>query len=117
MIWATAAAVGLGPGNDIDALAVTYASGFPLPSFAPGPSGYNFTPAGMDFIVFSLTPGSPMLSPTSNGLGALGSVCFGAGTATAGDLFLKAAPFGAILPWLDAEQMGLNTIRSGGLSG
>ncbi len=112
VIWATAASLGLPPGSDIDALAVTYTSGFPLPSFLPGPSGRDFGPPG-DYVVFSLAPGSPPLSPTSGGAGLFGSVCFGAGTATAGDLFINPAPFGVVLPWLDAEQMGLGAIRSG----
>jgi hypothetical protein len=113
VIWATAGALGLPPGSDIDALAVTYLSGFPLPSFLPGPSGWDFGPAG-DIITFSLAPGSPPLSPTSGGVGLFGSVCFGPGTATSGDLFVKPVPFGPPpIPWLDAEQMGLGAIRSG----
>lgn len=115
VIWATAASLGLPPGSDIDALAVTYLSGFPLPSFAPGPSGRDFGPAG-DIIVYSLAPGSPPLAPTSGGAGLFPSPCFGAGTATAGDLFVSAAPFGPVIPWLGAEQLGLGAIRSGGLA-
>ena len=112
VIYATAAALGLGPGDDVDALAVARLSPIPLPSFAPGPSGFNFSPPA-DIILFSLAPGSPALSPTSGGVGILPSVCFGAGTATAGDLFVKPAPFGPPpIPWLDAEQMGLSTDRS-----
>jgi hypothetical protein len=113
VIWATAAALGLPAGSDIDALAVTYLSGFPLPSGLPGPSGWDFGPPG-DIITFSLAPGSPPLSPTSGGLGLFGSVCFGPGTATSGDLFVKPVPFGPPpIPWLDAEQMGLGAMRSG----
>ena len=54
-----------------------------------------------------------MADPTSGGAGLLPSVCFGPGTATAGDLFVKPIAFGPPpIAWLDAEQMGLATDRS-----
>ncbi len=86
---------GLGPGDDIDALALTY-SGAPV--MAAG-AGFG------DPMMFSLTPVSPTLP-------VLASVCFGPGTATAGDVFLGigAAPF----PIIDAEMLGVSALRTGG---
>lgn len=113
VIWATAGALSLGPANDIDALAVriTPATMGTLP---PIGMGWDVTPTG-ETIVFSLAPGSPALSPTSGGVAApaLMPVCFPAGTATSGDLFIKPFPFGPLAAgYMDAEQMGLKTDRS-----
>jgi hypothetical protein len=115
VIWATAGAIGLPPASDIDGLAVSYLTGFPLPSFAPGPSGFDFEPAGPpgDFIAYSLAPGSMALSPTSGGVGLFGSVCFGPGTATAADIFVAATGAPGSVPFIDAEQLGLGALRSG----
>jgi hypothetical protein len=110
VIWATAAALGLVPGDDVDALAVMRTALTALPPGMPG--GWNFTPGG-EVIVFSLAPGSPSLSPTSGGAGLLPSLCFGPGTATAGDLFFKPAPFGPPANYADAESGGLATVRTG----
>jgi hypothetical protein len=96
--WAPAAALGLLPGDDIDALAVSFAGGPPIPG--------GWVGAGTT-IVFSLTPGSPSLAglPTLCGLGA----------ATGGDVFAKVVPGGPPpMPAIDAEMLGLDTIRSGG---
>jgi hypothetical protein len=94
--WAPAPVLGLVPGDDIDALAVGYISGAAIPG---GFAGFP------DSVSFSLAPGSPSL-------GVLGSICYGPGTGTAGDIFvmLGAPPVSIV----DAEMMGLNTFRSGG---
>jgi|CXWL01.1.fsa_nt_gi hypothetical protein len=112
VIWAFAAMLGLLPGDDVDALAVTYASGIPLPPFGPGFAG------APDLILFSLAVGSPSLAFTSAGAGAspLASMCFGAATGTAGDLWFVLGPVvvGGAIPYMDAEMLGLNTVRTGG---
>jgi len=97
--WASFAMLGLVPGDDIDALEVSYSSGAPIPAgWVPGP----------DVIFFSLAPGSP-----SNP--GLGSVCFAPGSGLPDDLYLDVTPFGPPpIPVIDAEMMGLNTLRSPG---
>jgi hypothetical protein len=99
--WAPAFMLGLGPGDDIDGLAVGYVSGAPVPGGWVGPP---------DTILFSLAPASPIL-------GALPSLCFGPGTASPGDIVAKFVPGAAPpVPTLDAEMIGLNTLRTGGLA-
>jgi hypothetical protein len=100
--YATFAMLGLAPGDDIDALEVSYTSGAAIPAgWAPGP----------DVILFSLAPGSPTNA-------ALGSICFGPGSGLPGDIYVDMAPFGAPpMPALDTEMLGLNTGRSGGFAG
>lgn len=115
VIYATAAALGLVAGDDVDALAVWYPAG--APPLPPVGMGWNFAPAGA--ILFSLAAGSPSLSPTSGGVSAtpLMPACFGGpGTGTAADLWVVAAPVlpGGAVGWLSAEQLGLGTIRTGG---
>ena len=116
VIWATAGALGLIVGDDVDALAVTYVSGTPLPPFGPG---WDFLPAG-DGIMFSLAPGSPSLAPTSGGAAAtpLAGCAPGpvAGTGTAADLWFVMAPVpvGGAAMYINAEAIGLDTVRSGG---
>lgn len=95
--WAPAANLGLPAGNDIDALAVAWGGG-------AIPAGRG---AG-DVVLFSFAPGSPANPP-------LGSFCFGPGTGTAADVYVDMAPFGPpAAPAIDAEMLGLNTVRSGG---
>ena len=96
--WATPAMLGLAAGDDIDALAVSYVSGAAIPAGWGGPP---------DAVLFSLAPGSPSLP-------GIGSVCFGPGTGTAGDLYGKVLPVGLPIPWVDAEMLGLSTLRTGG---
>lgn len=95
--WAPGALLGLPPGNNVDALAVGYVSGVAIPLGYAGPP---------DTILFSLAAGSPAL-------GLLPSICFGPGTATASDVFAFGVAPG-IIPVIDAEMMGLDTLRSGG---
>jgi hypothetical protein len=97
--WATFAMLGLAPGDDIDALEVSYTSGAPIPGGWAGPP---------DAIVFSLAPGSP-----SNA--GLGSACYGPGSGLPGDVYFDLTPAGPLpAPFIDAEMLGLNTPRSGG---
>lgn len=119
VIYATAGALGLlaGPDN-VDALAVTrMPPAPPLPPFGPG---FDFEPPGTAVIAFSLAPGSPSLSPTSGGAAAtpLAPPCFPPGTGTAGDTWFVAGPVpvGGAAPYIHAEALGLNTIRSGGFA-
>jgi len=117
VIYATAAMLGLVPGDDVDALAVSFTSGVLLP---PGGPGFMGAPAGMDNIVFSLAPASPSLSPTSGGVGAtpLAPGCgMPPGTGTAGDLWFVGAPVGpgGAAPYFNAEPLGLATFRSAGV--
>jgi len=95
--WAPPAALGLVAGDDIDAVAVGYVSGAPLGL------GYAGAP---DTILFSLTPGSPSVA-------GLPTFCFGPGSGTGGDVYGVGVLPGTI-PILDAEMMGLSTVRSGG---
>jgi hypothetical protein len=89
------------PGDDIDGLAVGYVSGAALPAGWAGPP---------DSILLSLAPGSPSLA-------GMASACFGPATGTGGDVFSKLIPGpGVPVPAVDAEMLGLNTIRSGGLA-
>jgi hypothetical protein len=122
VIWATAGALGLIPGDDIDALAVQFMSGAGvLPPFGPG---FDVAP-GFDSVMFSLAPGSPSLSPTSGGGAAtpLAGCAPGLvpGTGTAADLWYVGAPLtpvpagiGGAFLYINAEAIGLNTARSGG---
>jgi hypothetical protein len=113
VIWAFGAALGLAPGDNIDALAVQYVSGIPLPPLGPG---WAAGPAG-DTIAFSLAPGSASLAASSGGGGVPPLMgCAGAGTGTAGDLFYVVAPVGpgGALMYINAEGLGLDTVRSGG---
>jgi hypothetical protein len=97
--WATGAMLGLPLGAEIDALAIEYTSGAALGGGWVGPP---------DIVRFSLTPASP-------GLPALIPLCFALGAATGGDAFVDLAPFGAPpAGYVDAEMIGINTIRSGG---
>jgi len=111
-IYATAGALGLVPGDDIDALAVNFPPGALVP---PGGIGWDFMPVG--HIVFSLAAGSPSLAPTSGGTGMvpLTPACFGPGMATSADLFILFAPvgIGGAGAYIDAEQLGLATMRTG----
>jgi hypothetical protein len=99
--WAPQAMLGMaGVPNDIDALSVYYPAGSP-----PISAGWVGAP---DTILFSFAPGSP-----SNP--GFGSICFGPGSGTPGDVYFDTAPFGAPpAPAIDAEMLGLNTVRSGG---
>jgi hypothetical protein len=107
VIWALAGVMGLMPGDDIDALSVTW-SGMPLM-----PAG--FMPGSMIF--FSLAPGSPSLGVPSGGIPAapLTPLCYGPGMGTAGDVWYVPAPVppGGALPLFHAEMFGLSTVRSG----
>lgn len=97
--WAPAGLLGLAPaGDDIDALKVGYVSGAPISA------GWIGAP---DTVVFSLKPGSASLP-------ALGSICYGPGTGTPGDVYEARGPFAGPEPIIDAEMLGLNTLRSGG---
>ncbi len=107
VIWAFAGALGLMPGDDIDALSVTWSGAPLLPAgFMPGST-----------IIFSLAPGSPSLAPSSGGAAAapLTPVCYGPGMGTAADIWMVAGPvgLGGAAPLYDAEMFGLSTFRSG----
>jgi hypothetical protein len=99
--WAPQAMLGMaGVPNDIDALSVYYPGGSP-----PISAGWTGAP---DVVVFSFAPGSPMNA-------GLGSICFGPGSGTPGDVYFDTTPFGPPpSPAIDAEMMGLDTVRSGG---
>jgi hypothetical protein len=99
--WAPWFALGLAPGDDIDSLTVNYVSGAPVGAGWGGPP---------DTILFSLTPPSPFL-----GAAATPNVCFPPAVANTGaDIFVQFVPGGAPGAVLDAEQLGLSTVRSGG---
>jgi hypothetical protein len=115
VIYATGAMLGLVAGDDVDALAVSYTSGVMLP---PGGVGFMAAAPGADIIVFSLSPGSPSLSPTSGGVAAtpLTPGCgFPIGAGTAGDLWFVPMPVavGGAIPYANAEALGLAAARSG----
>jgi hypothetical protein len=96
--WAPAGLLGIGLGDDIDALKVGYVSGAPISA------GWIGAP---DTVIFSFKPGSPSNAP-------LGSICYGPGTGTPGDVYQASGPFAGPMPVIDAEMLGLNTLRSGG---
>jgi hypothetical protein len=111
VIFATDGALGLTPGDDIDARAVSY-DGAPLPPVGPG---WDIAPGG-SYFTFSLAPGSVQLAASSGGAaGPLPSACGGAGTGTAADLWAVLAPvaIGATPPFINAEVLGLATVRTG----
>jgi len=93
--WMPFFILGLTPADDIDALEVGYQSGAPIAA------GYTGFP---DIAFFSLTAASPAL-------GGLGT-CFG--PATGGDIFGGAG--GPPVSFIDAEMLGLDTLRSGGFA-
>jgi hypothetical protein len=108
--WAPAFTLGLLPTDDIHGLIVSYGGAPLLAGFGAG--------GAADTIWFSLAPGSPSLSPTSGGAGAapFPTNCHAPGMGTAADIWSVAAPFVAPAPFLEAEMLGLNTKRSGGVS-
>ncbi len=94
VIWAPAGALGLMPGDDIDALAVGDTT---MPDLM-------FTP-GADWAFLSLKPGSPSLGPLAHCPGGI------PGPASPGDSWwTNGAPLAA---FTDAEMLGLATMRFG----
>lgn len=95
VMWAPALILGLIPPDDIDALAVGDAM----------PGDFALTP-GADFVFFSLKPGSPSLAALPN----CGAPFPGA--STPGDAWWTMGA-GPVAPLINAEMLGLATIRSG----
>ncbi len=94
--WAPLAAMGiLTPADDIDAMTVGWGGGA--------------IPAGVtafDVVTFSLAPGSASLP-------VLPTWCWPLGAATGGDVFTyNVFVIGGVGPGIDAEMMGLDTVRS-----
>lgn len=94
IMWAPAGMLGLVPGDDIDALSVGDVV----------PADMALTP-GVDSVFFSLKAGSPSL-------GLLPHCGLIPGPASPGDVWWSMGP-GLPAPFVDAEMLGLATVRAG----
>lgn len=101
-VFAPAAALGLGPMDDVDALALWTNA---IPGFQASMAPYDWETGATDMLLFSVRRGSPIIGVLDSGLGL---------PISAGDILTT--PLGGVGPpaiFIRAEYLRLATVRSG----